>query len=153
MAALASGVVVVTGSASDGLPRGLTVTSLASYSANPPSVVVCVDETCNSYGALTSGRHFAVNLLHADQADVATLFAASAPDKFDQVEWTLWGDEVPVLSDALGVVVCRRAGTTVHGDHAIVIGDVVDGSMRQAQPLIYWRRGFYEGPGTPTGSE
>ncbi len=147
MAALASGVAVVTGATADGSPRGLTVTSITSYSAHPPSVIVCVDETCNSYAALTAGSHFAAHLLHAAQADVAKLFASSATDKFDQVSWTGWDDRLPVLSDVLGVVVCRRISTTVLGDHAIVVGEVVDGSMREGQPLVYWRRGFYEGPG------
>ena len=147
MAALASGVAVVTGAAADGSPRGLTVTSIASYSAHPPSVIVCVDETCNSYAALATGSHFAAHLLHAEQADVAKLFASSAIDKFDQVSWTGWDDRLPVLSDVLGVVICRRMSTTVHGDHAILVGEVVDGSMGEGQPLVYWRRGFYEGPG------
>lgn len=152
MAALASGVAVVTGATADGSPRGLTVTSIASYSAHPPSVIVCVDETCNSYAALTTGSHFAAHLLQAEQADVATLFASSAIDKFDRVPWTLWDDRLPVLRDVLAVVICRRINTTVLGDHAILVGEVVDGSMQEAQPLVYWRRGFYEGPGTPTGS-
>jgi flavin reductase ActVB len=151
MAALASGVAVVTGAAPDGSPRGLTVTSIASYSAHPPSVIVCVDESCNSYAALTTGSHFAAHLLPAEQADVAKLFASSATDKFDQVSWTPWDDGLPILSDVLAVVICHRMSTTVHGDHAILVGEVVDGSMRQAQPLVYWRRGFYEGPGHPTG--
>ena len=153
MAALASGVAVVTGAAADGSPRGLTVTSIASYSAHPPSVIVCVDETCNSYTALTTGSHFAAHLLRADQADVAKLFASSATDKFDQVPWMLWDDRLPVLSDVLGVVICRRISATVLGDHAILVGEVVDGSLQEAQPLVYWRRGFYEGPGAPTGSD
>ena len=149
MADLASGVAVVTGAAVDGSPRGLTVTSIASYSAQPPSVIVCVDETCNSYAALATGSHFAAHLLQAEQADVAKLFASSATDKFDQVSWTRWNDRLPILSDVLAVVICRRISTTVLGDHAIVVGEVVDGSMREGQPLVYWRRGFYGGPGTP----
>ena len=147
MSDLASGVAVVTGATDDGSPRGLTVTSIASYSAHPPSVIVCVDETCNSYASLTTGSHFAAHLLQAEQADVAKLFASSVLDKFDQVSWTLWDDRVPVLSDVLAVVICRRISTTVLGDHAIVVGEVVDGSMQDAQPLVYWRRGFYGGPG------
>lgn len=152
MAALASGVAVVTGAAADGSPRGLTVTSIASYSADPPSVIVCVDETCNSYAALTTESHFAAHLLHAEQADLATLFASSAIDKFDRVSWTVWDDRLPILNDVLAVVICRRISTTVLGDHAILVGEVVDGSLQEAQPLVYWRRGFYEGPGAPTGS-
>ena len=152
MAALASGVAVVTGAAADGSPRGLTVTSIASYSAHPPSVIVCVDETCNSYEALTTESHFAVHLLPADQSEVAKLFASSVLDKFDQVSWTTWGNGLPILNDMLAVVICRRMSTTVHGDHAILVGEVVDGSIQQAQPLVYWRRGFYEGPGISTDS-
>lgn len=153
MAALAAGVSVVTGMDPDGSPCGLTVTSLASYSANPPSVIVCVDESCNSYGSIATGKHFAVNLLHAGQPEVAKLFASGAADKFDHVNWTVWNGCTPLLVDALGVIICSRATTTVHGDHAIVIGDVIDGSIRQAPPLVYWNRNFHEGPGHLAGSE
>ena len=76
MASLASGVAVVTGLDPDGAPRGLTVTSIAAYSSDPPSVIVCVDRACNSYRALTEGAHFAVNLLSADQSDLVGLFAS-----------------------------------------------------------------------------
>jgi flavin reductase ActVB len=153
MASLASGVVVVTAAAPDGSLHGLTVTSLASYSANPPSIIVCIDETCNSYITLTEGSHFAVNLLRAEQSGIARKFAASSSDKFTQIRWTLWENAVPVLEDTLGLVICRRSSTTVHGDHAIVIGDVIDGYTRQGQPLVYWHRGFYEGPGRQAVSE
>ena len=74
MASLASGVAVVTGVDPESGPCGMTVTSIASYSAKPPSVIVCVDESTRSYRGMTAGEYFAVHLLNEDQADVARLF-------------------------------------------------------------------------------
>ena len=147
MASLAAGVTVVTGMDPQGEPRGLTVTSIASYSGAPPSVIVCVEATSSSYRALTEGEHFAVNLLQGDQSEVATLFASKAPDKFARRAWNLSGEGVPILEGALAHLVCRRSFTAEHGDHAVVIGDIVDGRVDDSQPLIYWRRGFYSGLG------
>ncbi len=144
MASLASGVAVVTGLDPDGTPRGLTVTSIASYSGDPPSVLVSIDRTSGSYRALTEGSHFAVNLLGADQSDLADLFASKVADKFDRCAHTGWGDGTPVLDGALATLVCRRSFIAEHGDHAIVIGNAVEGAVNGDAPLVYWRRGYYD---------
>ena len=142
MASLASGVAVVTGVDPASGPCGMTVTSIASYSANPPSVIVCVDESTRSYRGLTEGDYFAVNLLNADQAGVARLFASKIDDKFEQCESVAGPHGLRLIADSLATLICRRSFVTKHGDHAIVIGTVVDGNVADRQPLVYWRREF-----------
>ena len=142
MASLASGVAVVTGVDPELGPCGMTVTSIASYSIHPPSVIVCVDETTRSYRGLTEGEHFAVNLLDADQADVARLFASKVEDKFEQCQSVAGPHGLLLIADSLATLICRRSFVTKHGDHAIVIGTVVDGNVADRPPLIYWRREF-----------
>ena len=153
MASLASGVTVVTGMDPNGDPRGLTVTSVASYSGTPPSVIVCIDVNSSSYPALTTGQHFVVNLLRSDQSDVATLFASKTPDKFERCAWTSWKNNAPVLDGTMSHLICRRSFTAEHGDHAIVIGLAIDGAVCDSQPLIYWKRSFYPGIGANRDTE
>jgi len=142
MASLASGVAVVTGVDPDSGPCGMTVTSIASYSAKPPSVIVCVDESTRSYRGLTEGEYFAVHLLSEDQPDVARLFASKVDDKFEQCESVAGPHGLQLIADSLATLICRRSFVAKHGDHAIVIGTVVDGSVEDRQPLVYWRREF-----------
>ncbi len=145
MSSLAAGVVVVTGKDSDGTPRGFTATSVTSYSANPPSVIVCIDETSNSYRAVVEGDFFGVSLLAAGQQDIARLFASKAGDKFDQCRWW-WSEEgIPLLEGAVFGLDCRRAFVARHGDHAMVIGEVVAGVIEDRPPLVYYRRSMFDG--------
>ena len=142
MASLASGVAIVTGVDPELGPCGMTVTSIASYSIQPPSVIVCVDESTRSYRGMTEGEFFAVNLLNEDQADVARLFASKVDDKFQQCETTAGPHGLQLIAGCLATLICQRSFVAKHGDHAIVIGTVVDGSVEDRQPLVYWRREF-----------
>ncbi len=142
MASLASGVAVVTGVDPDSGPCGMTVTSIASYSAKPPSVIVCVDESTRSYRGMTEGEYFAVHLLSEDQADVARLFASKVDDKFEQCESVSGPHGLQLIVGSLATLICRKSFVAKHGDHAIVIGMVVEGNVEDRQPLVYWRREF-----------
>lgn len=142
MASLASGVAVVTSVDPESGPCGMTVTSIASYSAKPPSVIVCVDESTRSYRGLTEGEYFAVHLLSENQPDVARLFASKVDDKFEQCDSVAGPHGLQLIAGSLATLICRRSFVTKHGDHAIVIGTVLDGSVEDRQPLVYWRREF-----------
>lgn len=145
MAALASGVAVVTTRDDQNRPRGLTATSVTSYSADPPSVLICIDRKAYSYRAMTRCKHFGVNLLAADQEDLAMLFASKESDKFERCEWSSSADGTPVLEGALAHLECRNAFVAEHGDHAIIVGTVIDGAASDRPPLVYWNRSFYKG--------
>ncbi len=145
MAALASGVAVVTTRDDQDRPRGLTATSVTSYSAYPPSVLICIDRKAYSYQAMTQCKHFGVNLLAADQEELAMLFASKEPDKFERADWSSTEDGTPVLEGALAHLECRNAFVAEHGDHAVIIGSVVDGAASDRPPLVYWNRSFYRG--------
>ncbi len=142
MASLAAGVAVVTGVDPESGPCGMTVTSIASYSAKPPSVIVCVDESTRSYRGMTEGEYFAVHLLSEDQPDVARLFASKVDDKFEQCESVAGPHGLQLIVGSLATLICRKSFVAKHGDHAIVIGTVVEGSVEDRQPLVYWRREF-----------
>ena len=142
MSSLASGVAVVTGLDSQLRPCGLTVTSIASYSADPPSVIICIDESAYSYEGLTQGEYFAVNLLREEQADIAMLFASSERNKFARCPCRVGPNQLCLIEDTLAFLICQRAFTATHGDHAVVIGEVVDGGVEDYLPLVYWKRDF-----------
>ncbi|MDT0268673.1 flavin reductase family protein [Streptomyces sp. DSM 44915] len=138
MAALASGVAVVTTGHPDLTPHGLLVSSLCSYSADPPSLLVSVAETSRSYPALTEGAAFGVHLLGRGDAALAALFAGRG-DKFARLAWS-WDGTVPRLAGHRAYLRCARAATFQHGDHAVVIGEVVHCEPDHDEPLVYYRR-------------
>ena len=140
MAALCSGVAVVTARRDDGEPCGLVATSVSSFSAQPPSVLVSVDHSSRCHRALVDGDTFGVHVLAAEQEQLAHVFASRADDKFADVGWS-WDDGVARIDGALAYLRCRRSALFELYDHSLVVGDVTGGDRRAGDPLVYmWRR-------------
>jgi flavin reductase (DIM6/NTAB) family NADH-FMN oxidoreductase RutF len=142
MTHLASGVAVVTARRADGGPCGIAATSLTSYSAHPPSLLVSVWHESRCHMALAGSERFGVHLLRSDELHVAQRFADREMDvahKFDGLEWS-WDGDVPELGGTLAYLRCRRSGNFVQYDHTILIGDLEGGRLEQGEPLVYARR-------------
>lgn len=140
MASLASGVAVLTAIREDGGPCGLVATSISSYSAAPPSVLVSIAHTSRCYPALADGERFGVHLLAAGQEELARVFADPLnEDKFTGVDWA-WDEDVPAIGTSVAYLRCRRAARFDLYDHSILIGDVEAGSHHGGEPLVYLER-------------
>jgi flavin reductase (DIM6/NTAB) family NADH-FMN oxidoreductase RutF len=140
MTHLASGVAVITARRPDGAPCGIAATSLTSYSAHPPSLLVSVWHGSRCHDALAACEHFGVHLLRSDELAVAHRFAdRSLPDKFEGVDWS-WDEDVPELAGTLAYLRCRRIANFAQYDHTILIGDLQGGRVEQGEPLVYARR-------------
>jgi len=139
MASLVSGVVVVTARRGDGHPCGLAATSVASYSADPPSLIVSISHSSRCHDALSGCEHFGVHILRAGEERVARTFAGKGEDKFAGVSWH-WDGEVPEIISALAYLRCRRGANFEHHDHTILVGDLEGGRHDPGEPLLYARR-------------
>jgi flavin reductase (DIM6/NTAB) family NADH-FMN oxidoreductase RutF len=139
MSSLPSGVAVATARRPDGKPCGLAATSVASYSAHPPSLLVSVAHTSRCHRALTESDHFGVHILRADEAKMAEVFAGKGDDKFGGIDWR-WDGEVPELMGTIAYLRCRRAENFERYDHTILIGDIESGRFQHGEPLLYARR-------------
>ena len=139
MAVLCSGVAVVTARREGDEACGLVATSVSSFSATPPSVLVSIGHTSRCHRALVECQNFGLHLLRDDQADVATLFASKAEDKFADLDWR-WDGDVPAVGGVLAYLRCRRSALFELYDHSILIGDVVSGERAAGDPLVYMDR-------------
>jgi flavin reductase (DIM6/NTAB) family NADH-FMN oxidoreductase RutF len=140
MTHLASGVAVVTARRPDGLPCGIAATSLTSYSAHPPSLLVSVWHGSRCHEPLSACEHFGVHLLRSDQIGIAHAFAdRESVDKFAGQVWD-WDEDVPRIAETLAYLRCRRAENFVRYDHTVLIGDVDGGRIDRGEPLVYARR-------------
>lgn len=139
MARLVSGLAVVTASRLDGQPCGLLVSSICSYSADPPSLLVAIGHTRTSYPALAACSHFGVHLLGTGHEDVAATFSSTQPDRFASVAWR-WDDTVPRLDNVPVFAMCARSAVLQHGDHSVIIGEVVRVETLPGEPLVYYQR-------------
>lgn len=149
MSAFPTGVAVVTTYGADGLPRGLTCSSLSSVAAEPPTLSVCLTTRGETLRALRASGVFAVNLLHDAGRRAAQVFARPGQDRFGQVDWRPSpGAGLPWLAeDAFAVAECRVSDLSEVSDHTVVIGEVTGVVQEPGVPLLYGARGFAAWPG------
>jgi 3-hydroxy-9,10-secoandrosta-1,3,5(10)-triene-9,17-dione monooxygenase reductase component len=138
----ATGVTVLTVQAPDGRPHGMTASSLASVSLEPPLVLVCVDHAARMHRLITGAGQFVVNVLASDQEELSRRFADPHDDRFDGVCHHTSPAGFVYLDGALAHIETRRQVLHEAGDHTIVLGRVVGGDAREGQPLMYFRGGY-----------
>jgi flavin reductase (DIM6/NTAB) family NADH-FMN oxidoreductase RutF len=140
----ATGVTVLTTRAASGDPVGMTASSVASVSLDPPLVLVSVDKSNDMHTAMESATHFVLNILSAEQEAVSRRFAASdAPaDRFKGVSYRENERGIAVLEGVVAHIECEKRAAVAGGDHTIFVGLVVDGNATDRRPLLYYRGGY-----------
>jgi flavin reductase (DIM6/NTAB) family NADH-FMN oxidoreductase RutF len=139
---LTGGVSVITAGRGKDI-TGMTVTSVASLSVDPPTLLVSINRDASSFPLIRRYGAFGVNILAADQLDVAERFAGKGglkgADRFAGAQWITAVSGVPLLVGALSAVDCEVEEIVERYSHGIVIGRVrnVRNSTRNAA-LAYW---------------
>jgi len=137
-----SGLTVVTAVASDG-PAGMTCQSFCALSLDPPLILVCPGKSSTSWPRIESAGTFCVNVLAEDQEELCRTFATKGTDKFAGVGWSPGPfTGAPVLAGGLAWMECRMEQLHDGGDHAIVVGRVLDLQSRDGRPLLFYRGGY-----------
>lgn len=139
MRSLAHAVSVIT-AAHGGRRYGMTATAVCSATAEPPTVLVCLNKGSATHTGVTRSKAFCVNLLRADDSDISNLFsgAQSGEKRFDAREWSRLSTGSPVLVDALVSFDCRVVKKLVHGSHTLFLGQVEQVVFgKKGKPLLY----------------
>lgn len=142
MGRFATGVTVVTAVDDEGNDHGMTVSAFASLSLEPPLVVICIDHAASMHDLLLTAPYFAVNILTTAQEPLARRFAETGAQKFTGIGFSRGERDLPVLSDVLAHVECRRVAHYDGGDHTIIVGETENAVVRDGRPLLYYRGGF-----------
>ncbi|MFI2617280.1 flavin reductase family protein [Streptomyces sp. NPDC018584] len=148
MAGFPTGVCIVT-TLDDGVPWGMTCTSLCSVALDPPTLLVCLRRGSPTLAAVLSSRAFAINLLHDEAQSSAELFASGAADRFDRIAWRAdEGARGPhLMHSAHTVADCEVSETSEVGDHFVIMGRVRRvSSLQSQQPLLYGLRRYTTWP-------
>ncbi|MEU2084302.1 flavin reductase family protein [Streptomyces albus] len=156
----ATGVTVVS---TDG-PAGRfaqTVSAMCSVSADPPSLLVCVNERSPLAAAARENGAFAVSVLSAGQTHVSDVFAGRpsaltgpygpyAAYDFGCADWHALDTGAPVLRDAAAAFDCRLTDAVRQGTHQVLFGAVGAATVRRdLAPLVHHARA-YAAPGPLT---
>jgi flavin reductase ActVB len=142
LAKFPTGVTVVTTVDPEGKRWGFTATSFTAVSLRPPVVLVCLDRSARCHPAFAAAEAFAVHILAAGQEDVAQMFGQHERDKFAPFEFGEGARGIPVLRNALAVLECVLESRVEVGDHTILLGGVINTSVRAGEPALYFDRAF-----------
>lgn len=138
----ATGVTVLTLEGPDGRPAGMTASSLASVSLQPPLLSVCVDRQADLHDLIVAAQGFVVNVLESEQEALSRRFAEPHPDRFAGVGYHVGPGSQVFLDGALAHIECQRHALYDGGDHSIIVGRVVGGATGEGHPLLYYRGGY-----------
>ncbi|HPE25223.1 MAG: flavin reductase family protein [Rhodobacteraceae bacterium] len=133
----ATGVVVVTAKGPRG-PVGITANSFTSVSLDPPLVLWCAAKRSERYESFLAAGHYAVHVLAADQLAMCRHFARSGDD-FSPFAPDETPEGLPALPGCLARIDCAAEARHDGGDHAILIGRVLRATLREGDPLLFWR--------------
>ncbi|NND83709.1 MAG: flavin reductase [Acidimicrobiia bacterium] len=132
----------------DGVRGGLTASAVTSLTAEPPTLLACVNRDAGSHRLLLDAGHFSVNVLARDQEEVAGTFAGfsglEGPDRFTVGDWHTGDLGLPILGGALASFECSVDEVVVRSSHDVFIGAIeavhlADGDV---DPLLYLDRAF-----------
>ncbi len=144
MRSLASTVTIITTREADE-HHGMAATAVTSLSTQPPSLLVCVNQTASMHGPLRAAERFCVNLLGVQHGPLCEAFggALTGADRFGVGDWRSDGEGVRYLVDAAANIFCTLDHQVDYGTHTIFIGRVDEVRvLPHAEPLLYFSGGI-----------
>lgn len=147
MARLGAAVNVVTSDGPGGR-AGFTASAVCSVTDTPPTLLVCVNRTNDSYPPLVQNRVFCVNTLAGGHEDLSTIFAGltehEASARFDTGTWHTLATGAPVLADATVAFDCHITEQVEIGTHTVFFAEVDAIKVGESREvLIYYARNYH----------
>jgi 3-hydroxy-9,10-secoandrosta-1,3,5(10)-triene-9,17-dione monooxygenase reductase component len=103
-------------------------------------VLFCPARTSSTWPRIKRAGVFCVNVLTAEQGELATLFGRTNPDRFAKVKWVPDAAGSPIIDSVLTWVSCQIVDVHTVGDHYVVVGQVRElGDIGQHRPLLFYR--------------
>lgn len=130
----ATGVTVVT-YRSEGETYGITVNAFTSVSLDPPLALVSLDRKAKAC-LLIEEQNFTINLLGADQNELAWQFAGKPKDNSD-IGWEE-GEFAPRLRGCLAWIECTPWRSYDGGDHVLHVGNIKNFESHGGEPLLFY---------------
>lgn len=125
---------------------GITATAVASVTAEPARLLVCINRSTWAHGIISQSRVLGVNVLGKDALALAKRFAGGVrpEEKFAEGTWLTATSGAPLLGSALASFDCLVSESIEASTHDIFICDVLGVLIRQpgGDPLIYFDGAF-----------
>jgi flavin reductase (DIM6/NTAB) family NADH-FMN oxidoreductase RutF len=142
----ATGVTIITTRDQDGSFFGLTASSFNSVSLTPPLVLWSLGQKSRSMPLFAENSHYVINVLAADQAELAERFASRLDDRFSGVDFSLSQNGLPILGGVSAWFECHNRSRHPEGDHVIFVGEVERCSFERKPALLFHDGRFKASP-------
>lgn len=146
MAHLPGAVNIVTTDGAGGR-AGLTASAVCSVTADPPTLLVCVNRGSSAAPAFLQNDAVCVNTTTPAHRDLAMLFGGKTPmdDRFEQAEWTIGPSGAPMLTGAVVSFDCTVSSRSTVGSHEVLFCRIIDIQRTgNSDALVYYSRKFHE---------
>jgi flavin reductase (DIM6/NTAB) family NADH-FMN oxidoreductase RutF len=134
----ATGVAIAAVMDESGVPRGLTISSFASVSLEPPLILICLGHAVTNIEEFRRSRYFSLSFLRQEQLHLSNYFARKGQDRFTGVAWRPGETGAPLILGTLGALECALYQRFTSGDHDIFVGEVVRAQAAEGSPLIHY---------------
>lgn len=109
----------------DGQDVGITVSSIASLSVEPPAVAFSLSKPDGSAGRILEADSYLIHFLSEDQAHIAYEFSRVDGNRFtDDQQWVAAPTGEPLLPDSLAVMRARTIDTIRVGASTLIAAEV-----------------------------
>jgi len=107
--------------------NGFTASWVTQGSFAPPLVVMAVRADGSSHGIIERTEMFSLNVLRADQKELAAVFfkpQKGIGGRFESTSYTFGTMGLPLIEDCVGSVECEVCGNVKKGDHTVFVAEV-----------------------------
>lgn len=145
MRAWTTGIAIVT-AAHKGEQHGMTVSSFASISLDPPLIAVSLQTASHTHDLVRRAGAFGVTILSVAQQDLSERFAGRSDDggdRLDGLQTEAFVTGAPFIKGGLAFLDCRVQQTIAAGMNTLFIAEVV--AVREDDhdaPLVYHDRTY-----------
>lgn len=147
MSLLSTAVNVITTAGEAGI-HGFTASAVCSVTDEPPTLLVCMNQSSRSYGHFVENQVLAVNVLSTQHEQISNVFASSklsSVERFKCGEWHTLETGSPILQDALVSFDCQIDEIQHVGTHGIFLCRVIAIQQSQQQEsLVYFNRAYHQ---------
>lgn len=123
----------------DGRRIGMAATAVQSVTADPATILICVNRNASISEPLRLRGRFAVNMLHSSHLDLVPIFSGKVKDEA-RFKHGHWGEieGMPILMDAQASLVCDVSSFATVGTHDVIFGRVLWVDVRpEISPLLF----------------
>lgn len=117
--------------------NGMTATAVCSVSAEPPCILIVVNQENRSHALIEKTGAFAVNILSSRQKSLALHFASKPATPFESIAHRVGITHAPILEGCTTYLECVVETQTKSGTHSIFVGRVVSSGETDRPPLMY----------------